>query len=75
MWQILLRIGTDDNGKASRTMSLNQLLETGIITAAYPVHDGNIKHTEGEDLNNTNDRRVNIKCIIVGVRVYPNILL
>jgi len=34
------------------------MLEIGIITAAYPVHDGNIKLAEGEDPNNTNDRRV-----------------
>lgn len=39
-------------------MSLDELLEAGIINAAYPVHDGNIKRDEGEDTNSTNDRRV-----------------
>jgi len=39
-------------------MSLEQLLETDIISAAYPIHDGSIKLEDGEDVNNINDRRV-----------------
>eukprot|EP00102_Acyrthosiphon_pisum_P020071 XP_016657281.1 PREDICTED: anoctamin-2-like [Acyrthosiphon pisum] len=39
-------------------MSLEQLLETDIISAAYPIHDGSIKLEEGDDVNNINDRRV-----------------
>jgi len=39
-------------------MSLEQLLETDIISAAYPIHDGSIKLEKGEDLNDVNDRRV-----------------
>jgi len=41
-------------------MSLEKLLETGIINDAYPVHDGNIKFGEGDDPNNINDRQVSI---------------
>lgn len=58
VWRIVRRIGTD-NGQSDAPSSLDRLLETGIITAAYPVHDGNIKPAEGEDpAVNTNDRRV-----------------
>lgn len=58
VWRIVRRIGTG-NGQGGAPLSLDRLLETGIITAAYPVHDGNIKLAEGEDPTaNTNDRRV-----------------
>lgn len=48
-------------------MSLDELLEAGIITAAYPVHDGNIKRNEGEDPNSTNDRRVRNRILIKAI--------
>jgi hypothetical protein len=57
VWQIILRIGFD-NTRDARVISLEKLLEDGIFTAAYPVHDGNIKLGEEEDPNNMNDRRV-----------------
>lgn len=57
VWRIILKIGLD-NARDARVMSLEKLLENGVFTAAYPVHDGNIKLGEGEDPNNKNDRRV-----------------
>lgn len=57
VWNIILRIGTQ-NKRGESVMTLDQLLEAEIITAAYPVHDGNIKRDEGESPNSTNDRRV-----------------
>lgn len=58
VWRIVRRIGTG-NGQGGAPSNLDRLLETGIITAAYPVHDGNIKLAEGEDPTaNINDRRV-----------------
>lgn len=57
LWCILLRIGSG-NKQDSNVMSLEQLLETDIISAAYPIHDGSIKLEEGDDVNNINDRRV-----------------
>lgn len=59
VWRVILRIGSDYEHDA-KVMSLNQLLQAGIITAAYPVHDGSIKHEEGEDPDEINDRRVRI---------------
>jgi len=61
VWCILLRIGSG-NKQDGNVMSLEQLLETDIISAAYPIHDGNIKLEEGEDVNNINDRRVSRPC-------------
>lgn len=57
VWHILLRIGSGSK-QGANVMSLEQLLETDIISAAYPIHDGSIKLQEGEDVNNINDRRV-----------------
>jgi len=57
VWHILLRIGSG-NQQNVNVMSLEQLLETDIISAAYPIHDGSIKLEKGEDVNNINDRRV-----------------
>lgn len=67
VWHILLRIGSNNNQEDANVMSLEQLLETDIISAAYPIHDGSIKLEKGEDLNDVNDRRVS--------RHYYNILL
>ncbi|XP_026815958.1 anoctamin-5-like [Rhopalosiphum maidis] len=57
VWHILLQIGSG-NQQDVNVMSLEQLLETDIISAAYPIHDGSIKLEKGEDVNNINDRRV-----------------
>jgi len=57
VWCILLRIGSG-NEQDANVMSLEQLLENDIISAAYPIHDGSIKLDEGDEVNNINDRRV-----------------
>jgi len=57
VWRILLRIGSG-NKQDANVMSLEQLLESDIISAAYPIHDGSIKLEERDDANNINDRRV-----------------
>ncbi|XP_025191123.1 anoctamin-5-like [Melanaphis sacchari] len=57
VWHILLRIGSG-NQQDANVMSLEQMLETDIISAAYPIHDGSIKFEKGEDVTNINDRRV-----------------
>lgn len=58
VWRIILQIGSDNKSNA---MSIDQLLEAGIITAAYPVHTGNINTSDEEDSNNTNYRQVSRK--------------
>lgn len=60
VWRIVLRIGKSKSKHEPTSWSLEDLLEAGIIAAAYPVHDGSIKLEDGEDANNINDRRVNI---------------
>lgn len=60
VWRIVLRIGKSNAKHEPTAWSLEDLLEAGIIAAAYPVHDGSIKLEEGEDANNINDRRVSI---------------
>ncbi|XP_050531471.1 anoctamin-7-like [Daktulosphaira vitifoliae] len=56
VWRFILQINSCTNKKSKdNVMSLDQLLEAGIITAAYPVHDGDIK---SDNNGRTNDRQI-----------------
>ncbi|VVC37510.1 Anoctamin,Anoctamin, dimerisation domain [Cinara cedri] len=60
VWNIIIRIKYGGDKRDENVMDLNRLLEAGIFTAAYPVHDGNFKLNKGDDPDNTilNDRQV-----------------
>lgn len=60
VWNIIIRIKYGGVERDSNAMDLSRLLEAGIFTAAYPVHDGNFKLNKGENPDNIilNDRQV-----------------
>lgn len=60
VWNIIIQIKYRKDEHDSNSMDLNQLLEAGIFTAAYPVHDGDFKLNKKNDPDNTiiNDRQV-----------------
>lgn len=60
IWNIIIRIKYESDEGNSNAMDLSQLLEAGIFTAAYPVHDGNFKLNKGDNPDDImlNDRQV-----------------
>ncbi|XP_050438605.1 anoctamin-2-like isoform X2 [Adelges cooleyi] len=52
VWRIILEVGLNSNNKCNENvMSLDQLLDANIITAAYPPHDGNLKSDSSDFIN------------------------